>query len=330
MSRKGDTVNLDDVLDFYLASIEETGRDTLAEMIKQYPQFEHELREFAAFRNIGEQTADRTYSPEEEDLLKARAVSAVQNVLYQKQAQTIRPVPREEVSVVTARAKQRSARSSRATNPKDALQKKKTARQRARRHFARAVLSAEIVDRLHNEPTFGRVKHHKVFHICEHVAQLEEIEGEYHRKVAGPLDHKLIFSVEDELLNQKWFETYELKSYGHGYRQLSKAGGHRIYFTRWWPEKGETVIKLIELMRSWRTQQCEIFSTVYAAWNDLIISGKPVTDDSIITEVLERWHEKKKAITEERWRAAITWMREKGFVPTGFGRATIISNDPHQ
>lgn len=325
MSKRGD-INLDDVLDFYLTSIEETGKDTLDEMIKQYPQFEDQLRDFAAFRNIGELTADRVYSAEEEDLVKARAVSAVQNVLYQRRTQTTKRAPRERGSVIAARAKPRY--SDRSTDAKAAPEQTKAAKHRARRHFARAVLSAEIVERLHNEPTFGRVKHHKVFHICEHVAQLEEIEGEYQRKAAGPLDHKLIFSVEDELQRQKWFETYELASYGHGYRQLSKAGGHRIYFTRWWPQKGKTVVNLIELMRPWTTQQCEIFSTVYAAWNDLVISGKPVTDDLIITEVLERWHEKKKAITEDRWRAAIAWMRKKGFAPTGFGRATIINNTP--
>jgi type I restriction enzyme S subunit len=50
-----------------------------------------------------------------------------------------------------------------------------------------------------------------------------------------------------------------------------------------------------------------------------------VTDDLIITEVLERWHESKKAISEDRWRAAISWMREKGFVPTGFGKATKVN-----
>lgn len=327
MSRKGDLISLDDVLDFYLASTQETAEDTLAEMIRQYPQFEDELRDFAAFRNIGEQTADRCYSGEEEDLIKARAVSAVQNVLYQRRTQTIKRAPRETVSVNAARAKPRSIGSKRATSA--APHKKSAGRQRARRHFARAVLSAEIVDRLHNEPTFGRIKHHKVFHICEHVGQLEEIQGEYHRKAAGPFDNKLIFSVENELLNQNWFETYKLND-RYEYRPLSKAGGHRIYFSRWWPEKGKTVIKLIELMRSWTTQQCEIFSTVYAAWNDLIILGRPVTDDSIITEVLERWHEKKKAITEQRWRAAITWMRKKGFVPIGFGQATINNDDRHQ
>lgn len=75
-------------------------------------------------------------------------------------------------------------------------------------------------------------------------------------------------------------------------------------------------------MRRWDTDRCEIFSTSYAAWNDLILGGREATDDAILHEVLNDWHESKKRFSEERWRKAIEWMREKGFVPTGFGRLT--------
>jgi type I restriction enzyme S subunit len=66
-------------------------------------------------------------------------------------------------------------------------------------HFARVLLSGEIVHRLHDEPTFGRIKHQKIFHLCEHIAQIEEIHGQYHREAAGPLDNKLIYANEAEL-----------------------------------------------------------------------------------------------------------------------------------
>jgi type I restriction enzyme, S subunit len=75
---------------------------------------------------------------------------------------------------------------------------------RPNRHFARALLSAEIVHCLHNEPTFGRVKHQKIFHLCEHIARIEEIEGQYHREAAGPLDNQLIYANENELKKQQW------------------------------------------------------------------------------------------------------------------------------
>lgn len=82
------------------------------------------------------------------------------------------------------------------------------------------------------------------------------------------------------------------------------------------------VEKLIELMRTWSTERCEIFSTCYAAWNDLMIAGTSVSDDLIVREILENWHPAKGRIPEQRWRSALGWIRSNGFVPTGFGNST--------
>lgn len=323
MKRQGDKTGVDHVLHLYLTACE-SDTDSLEEFIERYPNYEDELREFAAFSRIDDAVPDRTYTDEEEQLLNARAISVVQNTIYESlnadkgMQNATTKVPRGARSKAVAATCTPLEKTDTQTGPL----KPYVSQDLSRRHIARAVLSAEIVSRLWREPTFGRVKHQKVFHLCEYVAQLEEIRGEYRRDAAGPLDNKLIYSVEAELKKQKWFETYELKPYGHGYRPLSKTGGHQQYFIRWWPQKSETVVSMIELMRSWKTQRCEILNTVYAAWNDLIIWGKPVTDDSILTEVLERWHEQKKSIAEQRWRDAISWMREKNLVPTGFGRAT--------
>jgi type I restriction enzyme S subunit len=190
------------------------------------------------------------------------------------------------------------------------------------RHFARALLSAEIVHQLHPEPTFGRIKHQKILHLSEYIGGIEEIQGEYHREAAGPLDNKLIYSVEAELKKQKWFAEYAREKFGHGYRPLEKAGGHRAYVEQYWKDKLPVIQRLIDLMRSWDTERCEIFSTTYAAWNDLLIWRKPVTDDAIVHEILHRWHDRKKQVPESRWRKALEWMRKEGFVPTGFGKPT--------
>jgi type I restriction enzyme S subunit len=189
-------------------------------------------------------------------------------------------------------------------------------------HFARALWSAEIVDRLHREPTFGRIKHQKIFHLCEHIGQIVEIGGQYHREAAGPLDNRLIYANEAEMKKQKWFQTIARKSFGHAYQPLAKAGGHRKYLERYWPDKLPIIEKLIELMRTWDTDRCEIFCTAYAAWNDLILWGKQATEANILHEILERWHDSKKRFPPERWRKAIGWMKGKGFIPTGFGKPT--------
>lgn len=192
------------------------------------------------------------------------------------------------------------------------------------KHFARAVLSAEIVHRLHDHPTFGRIKHQKIFHLCEYIAQIPEIEGQYHREAAGPFDNKLIYANEAELKKQKWFRSVERESFGHAYEAMEKAGAHRKYAEGAWPEKLATIDKLLDLMREWSTDRCEIFCTTYAAWNDLIILGKKPTEDAILNEVLNRWHPSKKRFPEDRWRKAIGWMRENGYEPTGFGKATKL------
>lgn len=325
MKKKGDLVSLDDVLDLYLASSEETSKDTLCEMVERYPQYESELRECAEFRKRDEEIPDRAYSDEEEQLLKSRAVSVVQNLLYQKRTEGGAAHPDERafapgVSAIALRAgRPAPIATSKAIACPPAVG---TAKARAHRHIARAVLAAEIVFQLCNEPTFGRVKHQKILHLCEYIAEIEDIQGEYRRKAAGPLDNKLIYSVEAELKRLKWFDTYKREQFGHGYRALSKAGEHRKYLEGWWPDKQETIASLITMMRFWNTQRCEILSTLYAAWNDLIIWEMETTDDAIIGQVLDRWHESKKQIPEQTWRVAIAWMRRKSLVPTGFGQAT--------
>lgn len=76
------------------------------------------------------------------------------------------------------------------------------------------------------------------------------------------------------------------------------------------------------MMRTWDTERCEIYATVCAAWNDLIIWKRDVTDEAILHEILERWNESKRNIPRQRWLAAIDWMRRKEYIPTGFGKAT--------
>ncbi|HEX3534608.1 MAG TPA: DNA methyltransferase [Gemmatimonadaceae bacterium] len=191
------------------------------------------------------------------------------------------------------------------------------------RHFRRVVLSAEIVHQLHDEPTFGRVKHQKIFHLCEYIAELSEIQGDYHRDAAGPLDNRLIFANEKDLKKLKWYEPHEQKV-GHNYRPLAKAGDHRKYLESYWPDKIPTIRRLIDLMRRWDTEGCEIFSTAYAVWNDFLLAGRDVSDDAIVDEVISNWHPSKRRIPERRWRDVLAWMRTEGFVPTGFGKPTKI------
>ena len=65
------------------------------------------------------------------------------------------------------------------------------------------------------------------------------------------------------------------------------------------------------------TKRCEIVATLYSAWEDFLNQGKIPDDEAIVNEVLNNWHESKKRIEKKRWRKALEWMRENGYVPKG-------------
>lgn len=193
---------------------------------------------------------------------------------------------------------------------------------------ARAALSAEIVHQLHADATFGKVKHQKIFHLCEHVAQLKGLKVQYRRAGYGPLNLPMIEANDGLMEQQGWYaERLREGSAGHRYVQLSKAGGHAPYLACFSDAQLKTIRRLIDLMRGWKTEQCEMFSTVYAAWNDLLIMGREATPDAIVREVLELWDDKKKRFPRQQWLDQITWITAHGFVPTGFGHLTRSPTD---
>ena len=84
MKNTKENILLDDVLDYYLTATEENGRDVLEEVVRLYPQYELDLREFAAHQKIFGRIPPREYTAEADELLTMRAVSVVQNLLYQQ------------------------------------------------------------------------------------------------------------------------------------------------------------------------------------------------------------------------------------------------------
>ena len=192
--------------------------------------------------------------------------------------------------------------------------------------FARHVLAAETLSRC-NGPRMGRVKLQKLIHLCEYHAQLDEVGGIYSRQAAGPFAPQVMEDVREGLLQQRWFEEYKDES-RYAYRALEKAGEHKQYLPHW-EGKQARIDQVLNLLGGELTQKCEIASTLYAAWNDLLIEGKNPTDAEIIHEAssAERWHESKEKIAAEKWRESLRWMRAKGLVPVGYGTHTTHQPD---
>ena len=187
--------------------------------------------------------------------------------------------------------------------------------QQANVYFRRSVWAAEIIDQLHNEPTFGHVKLEKMIFLSEHICNID-LASHYLRKAAGPYDPLALRSIDSQIKKQNWFQG--LKENGrYRYVPLQNQGGHKQYFDRYFRHVAPQLNELINIFRTWDTERCEIVATLYSAWQDLLKQGSEVTDKVIVDEVIHHWHESKKRIEPERWYRAIQWMRTHKLLPKG-------------
>ena len=192
--------------------------------------------------------------------------------------------------------------------------------------FKRAVFAAEIVHQLHNERRFGSVKHEKIVHLCElHLSLQDDLDRHAYKKAAGPYDPAARRSVEKILKQQKWFDTSKPDGKRVLYTPLEKVGGHSVYYNRYFGSQKTAIQSIIDLLRPFDTERCEIIATLYSVWNDFLIDGHEPTDDEIVASVLNDWHPSKRQIAEDRWRAALPWMREHDLVPRGLGEKTRVA-----
>ncbi|NNA58258.1 restriction endonuclease subunit S [Pseudomonas koreensis] len=192
------------------------------------------------------------------------------------------------------------------------------------RQVARTLLAAEITQRLHNQRTFGQRKLQKIIYLAEHAARLSAIQGDYLRDAAGPHDRQLMSKVEGEMQNHQWYERIERETIGHSYRPLQKAGQHQqAYSSAWSDTERATIHQVIELMRGWNTDRCEMTVTLYAAWNDFILEGHSVTDEAIVDEVMHSWNDTKLRFSKNEWLTVLSEMKKHEIlIPTGFGKRT--------
>lgn len=187
-------------------------------------------------------------------------------------------------------------------------------------HFVRSVLAAEIIDRLHEQPTFGHVKFAKMMFLVERLCDVDT-GSTYHRKAAGPYDNRALRSIDSQLRAQHWFDA---RKEGDRYRYvpMKKRGGHREYFDRYFTGVREKFDHILDTFKGLDTEQCEIVATLLAAWGDLLRDRGTVDDQLIVNEVLNNWHEAKRRISEDRWLKALGWMRKQGFVPSSAQAST--------
>jgi type I restriction enzyme S subunit len=166
---------------------------------------------------------------------------------------------------------------------------------------------------------FGHVKAEKISHLVEAHLGLD-LERQPFKEAAGPNDHSHLKKVEHRARMANWFDVTRQDSGKYVFHP--KSGFERL-LTKAHQALGQRlaeVERLLEMMLPMTMRQAEILATVYAAWNNLLLLGKSPSDEEIVTEARENWHESKLKIERDKFFTALDWMRKKGLVPSGKGR----------
>ena len=186
--------------------------------------------------------------------------------------------------------------------------------------FAQAVLMSKILEE--SSKGMGRVKLEKtLFTIENHIGFNFDIE--YLREAAGPLDASIYECEKIITRRNKWF-SMKTSSYGVSYAPTNDVDKYKKYYAKYFSEYNSEIERIIDVFRNYTTEQAEIIATLFAAWNDAIIDKKQFTDDDIVDDVLNNWHESKRRFPRQVWLRAMNEIRKNHIIPKGYGKHTVM------
>ncbi len=179
-------------------------------------------------------------------------------------------------------------------------------------YFKRLVLAAEIASKLYHEPTFGHVKFVKIQYLCEHYCQMQ-VNTNYGKYAAGPLDPKHTHSIDNEFKKRKWFKVNKTQ-YGFRYEPDEQLNDYKQYYLKYFCKQLDHINYIINLLGKQKTDFCEIVATLFSVWKD-IIDKKSIATNQVLIKSFYEWSEKKKRFKESVLISTIEWMKEHKVVP---------------
>ncbi len=190
-------------------------------------------------------------------------------------------------------------------------------------YFKRGAIAAYCVNRLHGQKTFGHVQQQKVLYLTEaHVGI--DLEGIYERQAAGPLAD-YFYKLENLAKRKNWFTVHRRGAEGYFYRIGRNIADRLGPAEAILGERKAEMDRLLDLVAGMDTEQAEVVTTLFAAWNDMLIEGRSPSDHEIITDVRGNWHTSKKRFAQTRLQEALNWMRRHDLVPLGVGPKTAAN-----
>ena len=171
----------------------------------------------------------------------------------------------------------------------------------------------------HNQtqrPTFGRVKAAKTLQLAESIAGID-LDRKPEKWAAGPHDEAHLKACENWAETNKFFRFRKRDTGGYDFIKLSNYQDLLATAKKALQPYSVKLEKIITILAPMNSKEAEVFATVHAAWNNLIVDDVEISDDAIVREARDDWHSDKFDIEESKFRDAILLIRQKGVEPDG-------------
>jgi hypothetical protein len=179
-------------------------------------------------------------------------------------------------------------------------------------YFKKIILAAEIANELHSEPTFGHIKFVKVYCLCNEIGKMQ-LSTKYGKYAAGPLDPKLLYTIDAEFKKRQWFKVVKSTA-GFKYYPGEKLDEYKQYYSNYFKYDLAVIQRIIDLFRNENSSFCEKVATLYFVWKEALNEPVIISEKLLFTRFYE-WDEKKKRYTEDELNLALNWMNENEVVP---------------
>lgn len=179
-------------------------------------------------------------------------------------------------------------------------------------------LAYERHKRSNRDKSFRHTKEQKILHVVEAEAGFD-LGRQPIRDAAGPNDFRHMLDAEEWAEDNRYFKVSE---YGPGYRfqPLARFSEFLTAAKSINPITRKKIEHVIDVFIPMDAQEAEVFATVYAAWNNLLIEGRTPTDDEIIRAAREDWHPNKLTISRAKFVEGLRQVRVSKLIPQGQGK----------
>ena len=187
----------------------------------------------------------------------------------------------------------------------------------------RSTIASYIVNCLHDQPAFGRTQLAKAIFLTQSYVGID-LEIDFVQMKAGPF-HQVIYPMENLAKREEWFSWKEQTVPNNPkkiwYEPAEKMDDAHQQALEIIGDRKSELDRLLSFFTQFDTDQAELVATVFAVWNDLLISGSKVTKGVIINDFYG-WHKSKRKFAETRIKECIRWIKMNRLDPKGAGRLT--------